>query len=408
MGTQGEAARASLLPACFFLPNFFQGKDPPPSRTHAHIRGQQQRAALSDGSFRSKPLTAGSTPGPTMMLPTLLMSVMAVAATWHYAGMGGAVSLLVLIVLWAWQVDGSEATPDEAGSDMLQGQKLYKFGFSLVQGRRDYMEDYHQVDYFNDAKEETGGISHFFAVFDGHCGPKAAGYAKQKLAENIRSAAVHVANGATSPMTDDKVRDAVRQGLLKTDRDFCAKAVDNRLNDGSTGCVVMMQERRERLIAANVGDSRAILVKADGSCKPLTRDHKPDLPDERKRIEDSGGSVKMFGCARVNGILAVSRAFGDRSLKSSGVVADPEIMTHQLGADDLFLVIASDGLWDVFTNEGVAQVVSVQQDPETCARALTDSAIRKGSMDNVTVVVVQLNALPGQDGRRVRGRTPDR
>lgn len=144
-------------------------------------------------------------------------------------------------------------------------------------------------------------------MFDGHCGAKAAGYAKKKLAVNILAAARE--RGADS---DTKVREAIQSGFLKTDYDFCSLAEARKLNDGSTGCVVMMQEKRERLLVANVGDSRAILVKRNGSAKALSHDHKPDRPDEKARIEASGGSVKIYGCARVDGILAVSRAFGDR------------------------------------------------------------------------------------------------
>jgi serine/threonine protein phosphatase PrpC len=67
--------------------------------------------------------------------------------------------------------------------------------------------------------------------------------------------------------------------------------------------------------------------------------------------------VIFWGRWRVEGVLAVSRAIGDCSLKPY-VTCDPEIVTHELrGEEDLYLVIASDGLWDVMSNEEVARFV---------------------------------------------------
>lgn len=47
----------------------------------------------------------------------------------------------------------------------------------------------------------------------------------------------------------------------------------------------------------------------------MSEDHKPDRPSERERIVEAGGSVSIVGCARVNGVLATSRGFGDKDLK---------------------------------------------------------------------------------------------
>lgn len=96
---------------------------------------------------------------------------------------------------------------------------------------------------------------------------------------------------------------------------------------------------------ANVGDSRCALVRKDGSCVPLSSDHKPNRPDERARICAAGGWVVHQGCWRVAGDLAVSRAFGDRHLKRYGVCAEPELSRYVLGPLDAYLLLASDGLW---------------------------------------------------------------
>lgn len=82
----------------------------------------------------------------------------------------------------------------------------------------------------------------------------------------------------------------------------------------------------------------------------LSKDHKPNAEGEKERIENLGGMVVWAGTWRVGGVLAVSRAFGDRPLKKF-VIAEPHSCCCQLACDDEFLILASDGVWDVLTNE---------------------------------------------------------
>jgi serine/threonine protein phosphatase PrpC len=85
----------------------------------------------------------------------------------------------------------------------------------------------------------------------------------------------------------------------------------------------------------------------------------PNRPDETARIKAAGGTVYFHGVWRVGGILAVSRAIGDRILKPY-VTAKPEIRTWNLGASDRCLVLASDGLWDVLSIRDVGETTAVR------------------------------------------------
>jgi hypothetical protein len=79
--------------------------------------------------------------------------------------------------------------------------------------------------------------------------------------------------------------------------------------------------------------------------------------DEEVRIKELGGRVIFWGRWRVEGVLAVSRAIGDVNLKPY-VTCDPEITTHALTPDDQYLILASDGLWDVMSNEEVGTFIT--------------------------------------------------
>ena len=86
------------------------------------------------------------------------------------------------------------------------------------------------------------------------------------------------------------------------------------------------------------------------AAEALSEDHKPARNDEHDRIEDSGGAVIWAGTWRVSGVLAVSRAFGDRPLKKF-VISLPDVKQMSVADGEEFVVLASDGLWDVVTNK---------------------------------------------------------
>ena len=155
---------------------------------------------------------------------------------------------------------------------------------------------------------------------------------------------------------------------------------------------------------ANSGNSRAVLCR-DGVAVPLSIDHKPDRPDEKLRVEAAGGRVIDWKGSRVLGVLSTSRSIGDHYLKPY-VITEPEVTVSKRTESCEFLVIASDGLWDVVSNECACQVVTrfldvqikrrfsdrVSGGPaENTAALLAQLALARGSKDNITVIVAKLN-----------------
>ena len=180
---------------------------------------------------------------------------------------------------------------------------------------------------------------------------------------------------------------ALHQAFHDCEADFIAVAGREGLRDGTTAVVALVEA--QMLTIAHVGDSRGVLCRGGGKTVPVTQDHKPELEHERRRIESLGGFVSHIGCWRAMGILAMSRAIGDLFLKPY-VSAEPDVVALPLDENDEFVVLASDGVFDVFDNEQVVQIVQSASSPQEAASLLTHSAFVAGSLDNVTAVVVAL------------------
>lgn len=179
---------------------------------------------------------------------------------------------------------------------------------------------------------------------------------------------------------------ALKTTFMSIDVDIRAHQ-DKNLRDASGCTAVTAVVTPTHIICANAGDSRCVMGTA-GVAKALSEDHKPTDKPEHKRIIDAGGTVQW---KRVNGDLAVSRAFGDFQFKDrpdlpaeeQKVTCAPEFVIHTRTAKDDVLLLACDGLWDVMTNtEAIDHVRKVYQMGETnvalIAEEMTDVALRKG------------------------------
>ena len=183
----------------------------------------------------------------------------------------------------------------------------FSYGYASAPGKRASMEDFYETR-IDGVDGETIGL---FGVFDGHGGARAAEYVKQHLFSNL----------IKHPKFISDIKSAIAETYNHTDSEFLKAESSHTRDAGSTASTAILVG--DRLLVANVGDSRAVVCRG-GDAIAVSRDHKPDQSDERQRIEDAGGFVMWAGTWRVGGVLAVSRAFGDKLLKQY-VVADPEI-----------------------------------------------------------------------------------
>lgn len=157
---------------------------------------------------------------------------------------------------------------------------------------------------------------------------------------------------------------------------------------GTTAVTIVKQG--QELVIANVGDSRAIMGTMTDDKRlmavQLTVDLKPNLPKEEERISQCGGRVyALEDEPEVHRVwlpdddspgLAMARAFGDLCLKDFGVIAVPEVTYRRLTNRDQFIVLATDGVWDVLSNQEVVSIVSSAPSRATAAKVVVETAVR--------------------------------
>jgi len=311
--------------------------------------------------------------------------------------------------------------------------KSYDLSIRAIRGQRQYMED----TYF------VGQGGRFAAVFDGHGGAGVSSYLRDSLYELAMQALQRKQweesdNDSTlSPASPPPSTASLEGASAKASVSAHVSALRTAFSDaekhvleeprwhsqGSTAVAVWVHEKstadgaQRTLVSANVGDSRAVLSR-QGEAIDLTRDHKPNEEREKARILRQGESIEWDGLAKVHRVrtLSLSRAIGDAFAKP---IVSPEVdikLFPIMEEKDEFVVLASDGLWDVMESDQVVHYVHDRMKAELAdfqensggnvgpsdvenfrlvlrsgmSRCLAREALRRGSGDNVCVLIVWL------------------
>jgi serine/threonine protein phosphatase PrpC len=258
--------------------------------------------------------------------------------------------------------------------------------FRGLKGQRDYMEDRScvKIGMIPRSKHHMA----MFGVFDGHGGDKVAelvarflpGILEGELGEKDPVKALERA----FYIADTNLQNSDRSGA----HPFALM--------GTTAVVVLLVTEpsgKTKLFCANAGDSRAVLCRK-GLAVALSTDHKPEVEEEQARIEAAGGRVGMKGRIELGGSetgLNVSRGLGDFAYKARRelphdkqfVIAHPEVTVFDIGPDDEFFCLGSDGMFETMNNDDLV------------ARLRKD--LSKGdSMERVVQGALE-EALPGGD-----------
>ncbi|KAG6404891.1 hypothetical protein SASPL_132468 [Salvia splendens] len=265
-------------------------------------------------------------------------------------------------------------TPDakKGGSKFA---KHVTHGSHLAKGKANHaMEDY-LVSELKMVDEHELGL---FAIYDGHMGHDVASYLQLHLFDTILN--------ESDFWTDTK--NALKNAYQKMDKVILEKS--GQLGKGGSTAVTAILINGQKLVVANVGDSRAV-ISNKGVAKQLSVDHEPSR--ERKFIESKGGFVSNLpgDVPRVDGQLAVARAFGDKSLKRH-VTSEPDIAVEAIDDDDAeFIILASDGLWNVVSNQEAVDSIKAIKDAHVAAKHLVDEAVSRKSKDDISCIVVRFH-----------------
>eukprot|EP01139_Manchomonas_bermudensis_P023579 Amastigsp_a841277_294.p2 type:complete len:412 gc:universal Amastigsp_a841277_294:93-1328(+) len=348
---------------------------------------------------------------------------------------------------------GGFSKKPEAGTEISAGHRVRTFaGIFAMRGMRPTMEDHHVAESFDDiaaaaapfveagsattaaaADSSTSSIpsegavvvsSHasvcaaenpkiaYFGVFDGHGGHRASQFVSQRLRPAICS---------SPAFAEGDIERAIRDGFATVETLWMQRAYAENMEDGTTAVVALVVDRV--LWIANVGDSEAILSRA-GVPTVLSIPHNAKANKlEERRVIHAGGKVRRARLvhpiwAVLN--IGVTRSIGASAMKEgpntdgrpSGLIAVPDINCVPLTVDDEFLILACDGLWDVMTPLEAADYVrhGLSQSgatAETVACSLVNRAFEKGSLDNITAVVVVFNFEAEAQSAGAASGTPD-
>ena len=233
-------------------------------------------------------------------------------------------------------------------------------------------------------ERNINGVLNFniFGVLDGHGvnGHLASQFVKRYIINRIKN--ISSIKNLDSPK--EIYKKLIENGYQIITNIFCDADVQitkEKFNCEMSGttCVIVIQ-LEEHLICANTGDSRGILVYDESNSNNLngakiyllSYDCHPELPNEKKRIEEAGGSVEQIidegdipcGPFRVwiKGEeypgLAMSRSIGDMDAKKVGVIPDPQFIEYTLNPQSKYMLICSDGIWEFISNEDVMKIAN--------------------------------------------------
>ena len=215
-----------------------------------------------------------------------------------------------------------------------------------------------------------------FGIFDGHGGNDVVKYIKNRLPEIIKA-------NITKNDNYDSIENNLTSSFHKIDEEL--KFYDSE-HTGSTATILLFQDNI--VYCANVGDSTAFIIY-DNFIKKISIDHKCTDPKEEERILLNGGKITKN---RVMGQLVLSRCLGDLYCKKYGVSNIPDISVNKLEGNVKYVVVASDGVWDVVKENELLQLSKNRKNAEGFCKDLVKLAIDKDTKDNVSCIVISFDS----------------
>ena len=301
---------------------------------------------------------------------------------------------------------------DPTSKKIRQIESICKKGFAGPGVKKTNQDNFFIYKNFIDSPDHI-----FLGVCDGHgmFGHDVSGYLVNHLPHNLNNSLLKnniksISNSADYPQISDIISLTFVQTNINIVND---DNVDSTFSGTTCSSMIFCPTK---IISANVGDSRCVVGKFDGKnwkAKNLTRDHKPNEEDEKKRIIEKGGRIESYkdedgefvGPERVwlktedvPG-LAMSRSFGDDVAHTVGVIAQPEIFEYNFVNEDKFILLASDGIWEFISSDECVNIVKdyyLKDDIDGALDYLYKESSKRWIMeeeviDDITLIIMFLN-----------------
>ena len=211
-----------------------------------------------------------------------------------------------------------------------------------------------------------------FAIFDGHGGNDVVKFVKDRLPQLIKN---YLNDLCPVELAFKNSFEKVDQELRFFDSEYI----------GTTATIVLFKD--DKIYCANVGDSKAYIIY-DKTYKQISSDHKCSVEDEAQRIRSNGGKISKN---RVMGQLILTRTLGDLYVKQFGVINTPDISVNEITTNTKYVVIASDGVWDVIDLDTLVNMSKAGKSVGEFCSDIVKLSISKGTKDNVSCIVISFN-----------------
>ena len=266
---------------------------------------------------------------------------------------------------------------------------------------RQEMEDFHCI---KQALGKRPNLS-YFAIFDGHGGKDVASFLSINLHHFLIDEINNINFGTNDEENISNIIESIKSAFMKIDQNILSN--ENFTNDvGSTATLIFIYYNNLNenilnnnndngnknveitLICANIGDSNGYLI-TKSNISQITKPHKCEDTSEVQRIKGTGGIVFQ---GRIFGKLILTRTLGDKEMKKYGVIPVPDFYTKKIEKDDLFVIIASDGIWDVINEEEIYKMGNEKElSSEIFSKKIMDLAKERDTRDNSSCIVIKLN-----------------
>ena len=268
--------------------------------------------------------------------------------------------------------------------------------FPNIQYRKS-MEDFHCIK--QNLLKSNSMVFSYFSIFDGHSGSEISLFLSKNFHKILSEQLINInCDDSETIQNIENFNNKIISSVKKT-FEIVDEGIINDLSFnnemGSTGTIVLLyklknnysNENSRYVICANVGDSKGYILTKNNYIQ-ITKEHKCNISEEVERIKRSGGIV--FG-NRVFGTLMLTRSFGDKEMKKYGVISTPDSFFRKIKDEDLYLIIASDGIWDAVSEEEIMQMGGEKLSSDEFSKKVVKLAIDKGTRDNISCIVIKLN-----------------